>query len=510
MQKNKFIFIIFFVTIFVKQIIWIALIPMWQMPDEQAHFAEVQNIAEKNVSTKFNTSKEIEISEEFLGVKRDINGNNKFTYHPEYNIRYSGSTTGINEKIINNIPLQERKNLVFTEATGYPPFYYIFAGIGYKIVYFAGLIDRVFFVRLWQSIIYILTIFIYYKMAKELIKEKKTILYFLIFISFLPMTTFVASGITSDNLMNMLFPVGLYLGIITLKYGIKLKNIIYLFGLITCGILTKPHFVIIVPIFFLAIVLRCFYEKKLFKLFVLSFFSILTIPILFIIFYPSLWKDFLHTRNFSTLFPEIGVVQNNTEKINFGKYLIISLQKTYRETIPWFWGVFRWLSFSLGRWFYRILNLVCLLSLISFIIKFLINIIKKREIIDFKMMFLLFSVLIYFVVLLVWDYLFFLRYGYSFGIQGRYYFPILFPIIFLIFYYFPFKKILPFLAIIFSFYAIFKVSSSYYSTASISGFIIQASQYKPWFFKGNFLVFWISIYLFMSAFFLVKLIKWKK
>ena len=31
------------VVIFLKQILWLGIVPLWQFPDEQAHFAQVQN-----------------------------------------------------------------------------------------------------------------------------------------------------------------------------------------------------------------------------------------------------------------------------------------------------------------------------------------------------------------------------------------------------------------------------------------------------------------------------------
>ena len=89
-----------FVAVFLNALSWIILIPIWQYPDEQAHFAQVQDIAEIGQSpvNKFDTSHEIALSEEILGTDRDSAGNNKFTYHPEYKIDYSGNYYGPFEK----------------------------------------------------------------------------------------------------------------------------------------------------------------------------------------------------------------------------------------------------------------------------------------------------------------------------------------------------------------------------------------------------------------------------
>src|SRR3990167_1557029 len=84
--KFKTIWILFFLILIVKQLAWIAFIPLWQFPDEQAHFAQVQNLVEASSKTgeeRATTSREIYESEVILGTDRNDLGNNNYTYHPE-------------------------------------------------------------------------------------------------------------------------------------------------------------------------------------------------------------------------------------------------------------------------------------------------------------------------------------------------------------------------------------------------------------------------------------------
>lgn len=510
-MNSKRFFILLLVVAFLKQLLWIALIPIWQTPDEQAHFAQIQNIAENNNQYQYDdpnfktTSREIEISEILLKTKRDERGNNSYTYRPNFNIEYTNNFVGKYEHQINNQSVGNRKKLTIKEATGYPPLYYQFAGVAYKTTYQAGLIDRIFVIRFWQTIIFLLTVFVYYLSAKLICGEKIDAIYFTIFISFLPMLSFVSAGITSDNLMNLLFPTGLYLCLLNIKIGVKTKNLFLFFVLAVVGILTKPHFIIIIPIYWLSLAVSCAINKELKKFALLNILFVFATPLVFSIFYPVWWADFLITRNLSSLFPEIGNISLTSSSVNMSLwgYLIVSIQKTYRETIPWFWGIFRWLSFSLDRWYYRIWNLITIVS-------FIFGALFFRKKMKTTIIFMISSVAIYFFILFFWDYLFFLSHGFSFGIQGRYYFPVLFPIIFLIYYYFPFKKLLPVLTIIFNSYALIKLSASYYNFSSLSSFLIQASQYKPWYFKGPCLIFWVAAYATTLAFFLIKLIRDKK
>jgi hypothetical protein len=511
-MQNRKLLILLLVAIFLKQLVWIALIPMWHTPDEQAHFGQVQNIAEKNIAKKYNSSAEIEISETALGVRRDINGVNKFTYRPNYRIEYApDSTMGVSEKLINSQPISQRKTLTFSEATGYPPLYYQFSAIGYKIAYNFGLINRLFFIRIWQSLIYMLNIFVFYKLAGVFIKQENQVLKLVSFIAFLPMPSFVASGVTSDNLMNLLFCTGLYMSMLVIKNGIKIKYLILTACLIIIGIYTKPHFLILAPIFWSAMLIYSLRTGKMRTLILITLLCFGFLPVIFSFFYPVLWEDFLTTKRITSLLPEVAYpINSSSDHANLGPYFYTSLVKTYRETLPWFWGIFRWLSMTLDRWYYRILNLMTFIAPIFGFIYALKNIKRKKDVLFWQIVFLLFSVLIYGFVLFFWDYLFFLSHGFSFGIQGRYYFPVIFPIVFLIYYFSPFKKILPFVSIIFNFYALFKIASSYYSVSNFGEFIIQASQYKPLYFKGNNLIMIILLYVLFLIVYLIKLLRYEK
>lgn len=503
---NKKLLILFALAVFFKQLVWIVLIPVFQTPDEQAHFAQVQNAAENNIPGVLSTSKEIITAEKFLGVYRDSAGNNSFTYHPEYRIPYTNSVVGYFENKINNIPQSDRKKLVKNEATWYPPLYYNFSAIGYKIAYSGSIIDRVFFIRFWQSIIYLLTIFVYYLLAKQLFKSSVLIFSFMTFISFLPMPSYVVSGVTSDNLMNLLFPLPIFLGVKIIKDGVKSQYLIAFLFSFALGFLTKPHFVIALPIFALAVVTRKIYEKQVKELFLyLALFTV----IIFIYYFRGILL-LIKTGEISSLIPDIGTSEMSIRKISlFGiiSYFSLVLQKTYRETLPWFWGVFRWLSFALNRWYYRFFNFLLVVSGVMLAIRLLVKIKSQKKIIDennLAEIFLYSSVIIYFIILTLWDYLFFLSHGFSLGLQGRYYFPVLFPIIFFIF-----KnistilkkqvliKIFGAVMIPLNFYALFEIAKSYYSFSSLKEFLFEFSQYKPEILKGYAIIYILIAYIFL-------------
>ncbi len=509
---------IFFICVFLKQILWLSVIPLWHTPDEQAHFAQVQNTAEGNIPGVLSTSREVVESEKILNVFRDERGNNSFTYHPEYKIEYrKKSFEGRYEKEIKDINKSERKKLVKNEASGYPPLYYYFSAIGYKIVYSGSIIDRVFFVRFWQNIIYLLTIYVYYHLARSFFKSKVLIFSFLTFISFLPMSSFVGAGVTSDNLMNLLFPLPILVGVKVVKNGVKISYLIIFLMVFTLGFLTKPHFIITIPILAFSILIRKIIEKRVRVLFI----YLLLFVFLLCIYYSQGILAFINNGEIESIVPDVGKSSLLISRISLSgaiDYLFITLQKTYRETLPWFWGVFRWLSFTLNRRYYRFFNFLLVVSAITLFMRVSLKIKSKKKISKDNLAeaFLYSSVAIYFAAITFWDYLFFLSHGFSLGMQGRYYFPVLFPIVFFIF-----KNISALLRkevlikmfggvmILLNFYAIFEIAKSYYSFSSLKEFIFEFSQYKPQFFKGINIIIIALLYLIVLLVFLIEYLSFK-
>lgn len=166
---KKLIFLLLILA-FCKNIVWSLFIPLWQFPDEQAHFNHIAFNVEKpnliNLGEGLDLNQEIAISEQLLGTYRDEQGNNSFTYHPEYNLAYSNSQQGIYEKQIKNLSLETRFNLVGRESAYYPEIYYNLSGLIYKLFYWQDLFIRVFAVRIFWLFTHLLMIWLAYLIGK--------------------------------------------------------------------------------------------------------------------------------------------------------------------------------------------------------------------------------------------------------------------------------------------------------------------------------------------------------
>ncbi len=484
-------------VVLIKQIVWISFIPLWQFPDEQAHFGQVAYMSSQNNSPTANSllNKEIFTSEQILGTQRDPFGNNRFTYHPEYNIPYSKGEMGYFEEEIINIPRTDRDIFVISEATAYPPLYYFLASIFYKLIP-ANLITSVFIARLLNIVYTVLLIILAYNTYSLIFNSKSTIILGTLIVSFHPMLSFLQAGFNSDNIYNLLAAAIIYSCILLLKKGITLNHVILSAIITILALYSKPQSYILI-LFFLFPYARTLWSKRKSQTKLTLSIVLLTIISPFIINYLSE----------TAYFPEVNIAKLANNPNIFWGFLKSSLIQSYRQTLPWYWGIYRWLSLSYSINVYRVLNIasfVMLIGTLTFVYKTIIH--KKYTFQFTALLFFLYSCLTYFFVLTVWDFSFFLTKGFPFGIQGRYYFPLIVAQVGIlligaqtlgnikvglgkILY-----STLGIGIIILHEYAFIKVVTSYYPVNNLSNFFLIASQYKPFFFKSPFLIYILIIH----------------
>jgi 4-amino-4-deoxy-L-arabinose transferase-like glycosyltransferase len=522
-NKNRLL-LWFFIAIIFKQILWIGIVPLWQFPDEQAHFGQVQNTAEFGSQTlyeyKFSTSSdEIAISEKYLDVFRDGLGRNKYTYNPQYNLQYSKTTIGIYEENIKKIPRQYTVDEGLEEATFYPFFSYFFASLFYNLNYLGDLFVRVFTIRFSSLLIFVANIFVVFLIGKKIFEDKIGPILLSCLVAFQPMFSFIGVSINSDVMFNFLFILFLYACILVLE-KFSLKNWLILIISLILGFLTKQQMAIallILPIIFV------FRFKKITKTIFanksLNFVG--AIVLLALLAYTVKIGEVFRIYDFI----DSGRHDNPLSNLGLFEHLKWSLVKTYRETLPWYWEVFKWLGVVLPRWINRVQMSILVLSSVGicvYLFRQIKQVIAKKGLNKKtkNILFLLISSIIYYLAVIAWDWLFRRSNGYSFGVQGRYFFPtIVGHMIFIMvglrsltakifskikWCYWQLGLILWW--IVLQIVGLYTVVNSYYDLSSWSNFIIQASQYKPAIFKGDWWNFWILATIVSLVFFIVNLI----
>lgn len=493
---------------FLKELVWASIIPIWHFPDEEQHFSYAAFFAEKgyfpeNRGEFEDVNIEIDKSSEILGTKRNTQGVNKFTYHPEYRIPYTKDETGLFEEDIRKLNTQEnRKTMVKREAARYGPVYYVFGALLYKLVFAKDIFFRVIAVRLSSIILSTLTVLTCFLIAKEVFEKKLMIIAVPFLVSFMPMFSFVSAGVNSDNLFNLIFSLIILFLIKLFFKGKKLlekENILPSVGLTAAflaGFYTKEQIYISVPIILFAFLLGfAKHSKKERKK------ELLVLGLMVVLGYFLLGKRGI---------PEYD--PNGTNKLNdpFFVYIFWHLTHTVAETIPWYWGVFNWLGVTLPSWVNKVQARLLIVSLLGVIVYFVRQMRKKKTLAknNLKILFLFGSSLIYYFAIIVWDYFFRRGHTFSFGIQGRYFFPtIAAHMVFIVLglasllpkklkRFRPYVlKILMLWWFAFSIIGLLRAAGSYYQLLPFYTFLDQASQYKPYFLKG-----WRMAVLIIGAF----------
>jgi len=503
-MKDIWLIKLVFIVALLKAIVWALLVPLWHTPDEQAHFGHVAYISEGEPLERHGKDKdlnqEIYISEEILGTNRDLQGNNKFTFHPEYRINYSSTLNGLREQEIKSLPLSTRTNFVFDESAYYPHFFYQTSGLIYKLFYNSNLFIRVFSLRLFWLSAYFLTLWFVYKISQIVFaKNNFLILTTLILTSFHPMFSFTSVGVTSDNLHNLLFTAVIY-------YGLKLiqnvkkphwKDFLGLTLVLGLGMINKQQFfiaflVILPSILFILI-------KKPKKVIKLTAFLPLALLIAYLLAPARIANIISLLLKGKIPYLELKSSANQIRPdYSLFNHSISTLRHTIREVLPWYWGVFNWLGVVLPRWVNRVLMRLLVIAGVGLIIKvFKIIKSKKFTLKELNLVFIIWAAAIYFIALMIWDWIFFKNNGYSFGLQGRYYFPVIASHMILLSlgikhaFRLLGKKIAHYSLLALSLWfitlnliALHTLAGSYYDLSSYKIFITQASQYKPFFAKG--------------------------
>ncbi len=519
LMKNhtyKFSFLFWLLLcVFLKGVVWSWFVPIWHFPDEQAHFAQIATYVETGKMPPHpdlvsgNLSEELLLSERLLGTERDGFGNNKFTYHPEYNLEYTDGLIGIHEEEIARAPLSYRQTMVKYEAASYPPLYYWVMSFPYKIVYSADIFTRIFIVRIANLGFFLALVGISWLFFKELFsKDEILVNCATVLVAFHPMLTFVSSGVTSDNLYNLLFTLGIYVAFKLLSTSFNLKIIIFMLLILILNLKTKPQGILLLYVYAFPLLVLIIQGKIAKKYIALGIVISMYVGL-------RLYNDMSQGKQ---VLPDVRAVNPEKPDLSFMEHLKWSVEHSLAKIVPWYWGVFKWLGVVLPRFANRAINRVMVLALVGILIGLFSLIRKKKFKALIRWLFPLYIAGGYFMILTIWDYFFTKSQGFSFGIQGRYFFPAITAHMGLLLWGItnlaPWPKLSSLLAkllaigmVLINLIAFYTVVGSYYDKGDLGVFFSQASQYKPGFAKSPSLELSLSIYIIGLLYLLFLIVK---
>lgn len=479
----------------------------FEIPDEQSHFASVQFLVNQKRMPTMNDKKNLSIeeqkAEEILGVMSL--GQNKYSRHPEYRMEYVPGFQGLFESDLANLNTPSNRNTyTIHQAALYPPLYYLFASIFYRIAYSSDIITRIFTTRIASIILasiiplltYLLGLRIWQKKSNAIILAALSILF--------PMSSYLGAGINSDNLHNLLFTAAIILAVDLINKGWSTNRSLMIGSVIGIDLITKPQGYILIPIFGIAVLIR--WEWQEWRLWIKHLVYIVA-PILLFAGWQELPK-FLFGSDSQGATAYMARSINYSGADNFATFVRGYIITTTKEMVVWYWGVFKWFGVILPKPFWWIANRVIAVSGIGIILKLAKDIRAKKLSRTGKIIiFSLISNIIYASALFWFDWQFFQEYGRSLGLQARYYLPLLSLQLALIYmgllelaWTKKLKKMVGIMLVvgflILHIAGLYTQLKSYYDLVPLSLLIQEISQYKPFFAKDNWWYLWSTLYLF--------------
>jgi 4-amino-4-deoxy-L-arabinose transferase-like glycosyltransferase len=256
MIHKKYILPVILVIIFLKQLLFVAVIPPWQNYDEGAHFSYVQYLVEEGrmPSGQKDEGKQASFSQEYVYSRISL------LKERLYSVPLQDIQTKLDQQ--NRHPLYSSAAAMFLDqasrpaegsratwrnpAASYPPAYYLLTALPYKIFQHQSIVTRLYAMRIVSSLLFLVTMLFGYLIAWRLTKNRIFSLTLVSLIGWLPVFSYTSAGVNNDVLLVTLATMAIYL-CLTMLDNLNWKNSLSLGIILGLGLLTKPQW----PVFLL-------------------------------------------------------------------------------------------------------------------------------------------------------------------------------------------------------------------------------------------------------------------
>jgi 4-amino-4-deoxy-L-arabinose transferase-like glycosyltransferase len=233
-------------------VLWALFVPPWQSPDETAHFAYAQSIAERLAlpgkgPSGFSTDQSI--ADQAVGasqlvfrstqIRPDWSRHNEAEYLAAARRNPSRSDGGGANPAASN-----------------PPLYYAYADLAYWATYGGNAFDRYYAMRLWGISLLVLTVIGAWLLIGEVLGPRRLPqLAGSAVVGLVPMNIFITTSVNPDALMITLWTFALWLGARVIKRGARPRDVVWLCATTAAAILTKGSSYALVPAVALAVLI---------------------------------------------------------------------------------------------------------------------------------------------------------------------------------------------------------------------------------------------------------------
>jgi 4-amino-4-deoxy-L-arabinose transferase-like glycosyltransferase len=224
-------------AVLVAAISWALIVPPWQAPDETAHFAYAQLLAERgDLPGEGGTGLSSELtlawqSSNAPQVAQVLQTKPEWSEDAYMRWREADSRLGDDAR---------KDGTGSNPASTNPPLYYLYAAPAYLVASGGDIFDRLYVMRLWSALLLLVTCVGTWLFAGEIFGRNRPLqLCSAAVVALHPMMTFISSSVSPDGLLFALWSIALWLGVRILRRGLVLVDAVALFGVIGLAVLVK-------------------------------------------------------------------------------------------------------------------------------------------------------------------------------------------------------------------------------------------------------------------------------
>jgi 4-amino-4-deoxy-L-arabinose transferase-like glycosyltransferase len=242
----------------VAGLLWALLVPPWQSPDEFAHFAYAQSLAER-FALPGDPLRPMLSNDELL-AERSV-GAEALSFRPGQ-IRPDWSPQDFQAYRAAASRGPSRSNGGGANPESYePPLYYLYADVAYWATSAGNAFDQYYGMRIWGVALLALTVIATWLLIGELLGPRRVPqLAGSAVVGLFPGETFISTSINPDGLMIALWTLALWLGARVIKRAARPGDAVALIGVTAAAALTQPSSYALVPAVVLALIIglaRC-------------------------------------------------------------------------------------------------------------------------------------------------------------------------------------------------------------------------------------------------------------
>ncbi len=228
---------------------WALLVPPWQSPDEMAHSAYAQPLAESltlaGVPGRPSVSSDLNFADDAVGASRGA-------FFPRFSppvwsgaaaAKYAARESGSN-------PPSQTNGGGLSSATANPPLYYLFAAIGTWIDHGGTAFGRLYATRLLGVALLLLTTTAAWLLAGEVFARRRLAqLLCAATVGLLPMATFMSTSVNPDALLMTTWTFALWLGARVINRAAQRVDALALCAVTAAAILAKAtSYALVAPV----------------------------------------------------------------------------------------------------------------------------------------------------------------------------------------------------------------------------------------------------------------------